>query len=194
VLVVLAASAAIAACAAVGLSHAADEVYAIPSWGVTLTVVLGVVGLGGVALIAWSRNPIPAAATIASAALGVLGVLAFATVGLVLLVPLIAFLPIALSDRWSEHRRAAAIAGAVVAGGVIPVLALIAVSGPVVDCDEHGTSSGENVFMAIGNSTSEGGSSSSPDGTGSGSARGDNYEYSFTCDGARLVDFDFRWR
>jgi hypothetical protein len=78
------------------------------------------------------------------------------------------------------------------------VLVVVAMAGPLVDCDVNGVTSGENVFLGLG--TGGGGDASSASAAGdtsgrfSGRAEGAGYDYSYVCRDGRLVKFDLRWR
>lgn len=194
VLVGLVAALALTASGVTALLHAGQEVYAIPGWGVMLTVALMFIGLAGAALVAWSRQPAYAAGILAGTALGAFGLLAILSIGIFILAVAAGLLGWTLRRPWTGPRRGAAAAGAVLAGVALPVLLVLALSGPVVDCGPQGTSAGENLFMALGNDESEAESSDSPGGPETGRARGETYEYTFTCQDGQLTEFDFRRR
>ena len=188
----LAAGVAVALLGAAVLTHADEEVYAFPGWGVTLTLVLLVVGLGGALAIGWARRASLSAGVLVASALLVFGVLAILSVGVLALLTGAGLLAWTLR-RAPGSRRLAAIGGAALAGAVLPVLLVIALSGPVVECDGEGASAGENLFMSLGGGGGESEIFDALDRSG-GSARGGNYEYTFSCVGERLAEFDLRWR
>jgi hypothetical protein len=173
-------------------------VYGIPGWGVTMTLVLMSLVLVGSVLIAWSRQPAFTAVVLAGVALGVLGLLAILSFGVVALLVAGGLLGWACSSRWSGARSGRAAAGAVLAGAPLPILAVFAMAGPLVDCDIDGVTSGENVFLGRGSADGNGVSSASAAGVAngafSGHAEGPGYDYSYVCRGGRLVKFDLRWR
>jgi hypothetical protein len=194
-LVAAAAAAAVALCGGTVLAHAGQDVYAIPDWGRTLTMVLLALGVAGAAVVAWARQAQHSAAVLVIAALGVFGLLAIFSVGIVVLAVAAGLLALTLGRDWTGPRRGAAAAGAVLAGGVLPLLLLLALSDPVVDCGPEGTRAGENLFMALGGDETASAAMDSPDGgIETGGSRGENYEYDFTCRDGRLVEFDLRWR
>lgn len=188
------AAVALAVCGATALSHAEEEVYAIPGWGVTLTVALLFLGLVGAALVAWARQTTLAAGILVATALVAFGLLAILSVGFIVLVAGVAVLAWTLRRAGAAPRRAAATGGAALAGVALPLLLVIALSGPVVDCGPGGTSAGENLFMSFGGGTTEVSSTEAAEGPEKGHARGDAYSYTFTCEDDRLVEFDLTWR
>jgi hypothetical protein len=164
------------------IDRASEEVYGIPGWGVALTAVLLSLVVVGCGLIAWSRRPAFGAVVLAGVALGVLGLLAILSFGVLALLVAGGLLGWARSGRWSSARRGRAAAGAVLAGGALPVLVVVAMAGPLVDCDVNDVTTGENVFLGLG--TGGGGDASSASAAGdtsgrfSGRAEGAGYDYS----------------
>jgi hypothetical protein len=176
------------------IDRASEEVYGIPGWGVALTAVLLSLVVVGCGLIAWSRQ----LAFSAVVAFGVLGLLAILSFGVLALLVAAALLGWARSDSWSSARRGRAAAGAVLAGAPLPVLVVVAMAGPLVDCDVNGVTSGENVFLALGSArggdVSSASAASDASGTFSGRAEGPGYEYSYVCRDGSLVKFDLHRR
>jgi hypothetical protein len=176
---------------AVTLGRASDDVYGIPGWGVAATLVLVALAVAGCALIARARQPAFSAAILVGTALAVLGMLAILSFGLLALV--VAALVLAWAGT-RQHRSGRAAAGAMLAGAALPVLFVFVLSGPLVDCDPDGVTSGENLFMA---GTSGSGASTGwgdEEETFTGTQRGDDYDYSYTCRGGELVSFELRRR
>jgi hypothetical protein len=180
------------------IDRASEEVYGIPGWGVALTAVLLSLVVVGCGLIAWSRQLAFSAVVLAGVAFGVLGLLAILSFGVLALLVAAALLGWARSDSWSSARRGRAAAGAVLAGAPLPVLVVVAMAGPLVDCDVNGVTSGENVFLALGSArggdVSSASAASDASGTFSGRAEGPGYEYSYVCRDGSLVKFDLHRR
>lgn len=180
------------------VDHASQEVYAIPRWGVGLTLGLLALSIFGCGLIVWSRQAGFSAVVLGGAALGVLGLLAIFSFGLLALVIASGLLGWAAAGRWPGRRRGRAAVGAVLAGAPLPLLVVFAMGGPLVDCDADGSSSEENLFMGVasggGSTISSGSATRAPGGTESGHAQGGGYEYSYACRGEKLVRFNLRWR
>jgi hypothetical protein len=181
---------------AVVLDHAGQDVYGIPGWGVGVTIALSSLVLLGAGAILWSRQPALSAVVLVGAALGAFGVVAMLSIGPFALIPAGGLLWWASAHRWTGPHRTRATVGAALAGAPLPVLVVFAMAGPLVECAANGSSSGENVFMALGSSggsgTSVATSSSSLDATAGGHASGDGYEYSYECRDGRLVRFALR--
>jgi hypothetical protein len=152
----------------------------------------------GCGLLAWSRQPAFGAVVLAGVAIGVLGLLAILSFGVLALLVAGALLAWAGSGRWSGARRGRAAAGAVLAGAPLPVLVVFAIAGPLVDCDVNGVTSGENVFLALGSArggdASSASAASNATGTFSGRAEGPGYDYSYVCRDGSLVKFDLHRR
>ena len=180
-----------AACGAVLLAHSSDEIYAVPGWAVTTTIVLVVVAVAGGALIVRSRAAHFGAIVATAVALGAFGVLAILSIGIVALA--LAAAMFAWAFR-APSRPPLAIAGGALLGVALPVLVVFAMAGTVVDCSENGARAGENVFLGLESSEGNGEATSSPDGRETGSASGETYEYTWACDGDRLVEFELRRR
>jgi hypothetical protein len=68
------------------------------------------------------------------------------------------------------------------------VLAVIALAGPLVDCESG--QAGENVFLGLQSDSGSSSASISPDGSSSGRMSGDGYSYEYACRGGELVRFD----
>lgn len=195
-LVVALALAGAISCAALTIGRASDEVYGIPGWGVAVTAVLLAVVVGGCALIWWSRQPAFSALVLAGVAFGVLGLLAALSFGPLALLVAAALLTWAASR--SRARSARAAAGAVLAGAPLPLLAVFAMAGPLVDCEPNGVTNGENVFLTFGSGGGSGGWSGSTAGDAGGAmtghAEGPGYDYTFVCRDGRLVEFELHRR
>ncbi|MBA3420828.1 MAG: hypothetical protein H0U12_02865 [Thermoleophilaceae bacterium] len=125
-------------------------------------------------------------------ALGVVGVLAILSIGILLLLLSLALFLVVGKLGTGAHRTAAAVGGVLLGLGV-PPLALISLSPPLVDCKDG--SSGENIFLGFESASGGGSHSLSPDGrTASGRAHGNTFEYAYACRDGELVRFDFRHR
>jgi hypothetical protein len=163
---------------------------AAPAGGLAATAVFSlgpvVVGCG---LIAWSRQLALGAVVLAGLAIGVVGLLAILSFGVLALVVAAGLLGWACSGRWSGACRGRAAAGAVLAGGALPVLVVVGMAGPLVDCDVNGVTSGENVILGLGSGggddVSSASAASSASWTFSGRAEGPGYDYSYVCRDAR---------
>ena len=189
---------AVASAAAVAV-HAGEPVYAIPGWGIALSVALAVATVAGALLAARSGSPGYAIALTPAFALASFGVLAIFSVGLLAL-GLAAYVAVRAQARQhaSAPRPPRAVAGACLAGAPLPLLILLALSGPVVSCSENSTGSGENIFMSLAairqaESVGESESSAGP-GSNSGFAEGPGYAYSFECQGDEVTAFQIAWR
>jgi hypothetical protein len=183
------------------IDRASEEVYGIPGWGVALTAVLLALVVVGCGLIAWSRQPAFSAVVLAGVAFGVLGLFAILSFGVLALLVAGALLVWAGSGRWSSARRGRAAAGAVLAGASLPVLVVIGMAGPLVDCDVNGVTSGENVFLGLGSGgggdvgdAASASATSYGSGAFSGRARGAGYAFSYACRDGELVKFDLHRR
>jgi hypothetical protein len=186
-------------CAAVVVDHASKAVYAVPGWGLAMTVVLLCLALVGCGLVVMSRRPGFSAVVLAGVALGVLGLLAITSIGMFALLLACALLGWAGFDGWHGDGRGQAAVGAMLAGAPLPLLVIFAIAGPLVDCDRNGVTSGENFFVSLkssGGSASAWSGSATSDTTGAfnGRSAGSGYEYSYVCRDGRLVHFDLRWR
>ncbi|HEV7808873.1 MAG TPA: hypothetical protein VGO80_23925 [Solirubrobacteraceae bacterium] len=181
---------AIAAGLVVTVVHARDEVYAIPGYGVAIAAGGAVVAAAGIAL-AW-RSRRGRAVTLAAVAgvLVVLAVLSFPP--LLVLVAAIAAIAVRTARGAAPGRAAAAIAGGTLLGIGLHVVALVALSPPLVDCASG--RAGENVFLGLRSHSSTGTASSGGDGRTRGRLRGDAYELSYACRGDDLVEFELRDR
>jgi hypothetical protein len=180
--------AAIVASLVLTLVHAGQEVYDIPGYGVAIAVVAGVVAAVAIG-VGWRAT---CGRVVALAAIGgaltVLGVLSLPPV----LVVAAALLVLAVRTSRGEHATAAVVAG-VLLGIALHVVALIALSPPLVDCATG--SAGENVFLGLTSNAASGRGSADAAGTTSrGRARGETYEYTYSCRDGRLVDFELRNR
>ena len=173
--------------------HSGDDVYGIPGWGLGLATGLTVLVAAGCLLAWWSRDAAFSALIATSAAFGVFGILSLLSVGVLALGIAVGLAVWAGMARSGERRASAAVGGALV-GGPLPLLVVLALSNPVVDCQRGATTSGENFFMGLTSDSAESSVTDAPDGSSSGSARGDSYRYSYECRDGRLVRFDLRWR
>jgi hypothetical protein len=178
---------------AVFLDHGREEIYAIPGWALVLGVALAGAAIAGCVVAATSDHPVFALAALLTVALTVAGVVSIFSVGLLLLA--LAAGVAVVAARMAQSSQATI--GAVLVGFAVPLLALFALSGPVVECGHDGSSSGENLFMAFGSGSDSGSSgtvASAPGGDGSGSASGPGYAYTFECRDSELVAFELHWR
>ena len=179
--------AAAAAALAVAVDHAGEDVYYVPTYGVAIAAAAFAAAVAGGVVIWRSRAAGLGVAAAAATALFVLGVLAIFSIGLLLLL-VAAVVTVAVARRAGE--RPAAVAGGVLLGAPLPVLAVIALAGPLVDC-QTGTS-GENVFLGFESSESSGSTTVSPDGSSTGRVAGEGYAYEYACRDGRLVRFELR--
>jgi hypothetical protein len=178
-------AAAIAAGLVLTVFHATEEVYAIPGYGVAVAIGATALAAAGIAL-GWRARCGRAVALAATAgALAVLALLSFPP----LLVLVASLAAIAVRAARVSANTSAAVAGGAMLGIGLHVVALIALSPPLVDCDS-GTA-GENVFLGLRSDSSSGSGSSRGD-TTRGRLEGDDYVLTYTCRGADLVEFDLR--
>ncbi len=187
-----------AVAAAVVAMHAERAVYAIPGWGVALSVALAIVTLAGCLFAAKSGQTDYAAALVATVALATFGALALFSVGLLVLALAAAVGVLAGRLQRQGGRDGLAVGGALVAGLPLPLLVVFALSGPVVSCHVDGTEGGENIFMSLagvggGPVVGESASSAGP-GEDGGYGSGPGYAYRFACRDGALTAFDIRWR
>ncbi|MDX6683843.1 MAG: hypothetical protein QOG94_3882 [Solirubrobacteraceae bacterium] len=182
--------AAIGAGLVVTVVHAGDEVYAIPGYGVAIAAGGAVLALAGIALAWRSRRGRAVTLAALAGALAVLALLSFPP--LLVLVAAIAAIALRTAGRGETRNRAAAIAGGAMLGIGLHVVALIALSAPLVDCAAG--RAGENVFLGLRSHASSGTGSAGGDGRTRGRLRGDGYELSYACRGDDLVQFDLRDR
>lgn len=179
----------VVAAAAVGLvvtlDHAGSEPYYVPWWGVGLAVAAFAGAVAGAALVWRSGDASTAAAATLAAALGAVGLLAILTIGLLLLVAAVPLVVFAARRPGSER----AARGGVVAGAGLAVLGVLALQGPLVDCESG--RAGEGVFLALGSDEAQSEQTASPDGSSSGSMRGEGYAFEYACSSdGRLVRFE----
>jgi hypothetical protein len=168
--------------------HASDEVYAIPGYGVGIAIAGAALAAAGIAL-GWRARCGRAVALAATAgALAILALLSFPP--MLVLVAVLAVIAVRMA-RGSAN-AGAALAGGAMLGAGLHVVALIALSPPLVDCASG--QAGENVFLGLRSDRSSGNGSSSHSGTTSGRLEGDDYVLTYSCRGAELVDFDLRRR
>jgi MFS family permease len=169
------------------LVHARQDVYYIPLYGVGMAVGAFVVAVAGIGL-GWRTGRFGRVAlTMLAVVVALVGVVSF---GVLLLALVLACLVLVV--RASRARQDAAATGAGVLLGLgVSVLALVALSPPLVDCADG--SAGENVFMGLGSNSASGSASGGADGqTNRGRAQGDTYVYSYTCRSGKLVQFAIR--
>lgn len=175
--------------------HARQEAFYIPAYGVGIAAGAFCVAVIGLVLSWRSRRVGLAVLTMLAVGLGVIGVLAILSIGIVLLAISLALGVVVAARLAADRGGTAAAAGGVLLGLAVPVLAVIAMSGPLVECEPGGVRQGENLFLGAESSSGGGGSAMSPDGrTSSGRTQGDTYEYTYRCQDGKLVDFDFRHR
>ncbi|HEV2814854.1 MAG TPA: hypothetical protein VGW10_16480 [Solirubrobacteraceae bacterium] len=184
--------AALAAGLALTIDHAGEAIYNLPGYAVGIAIAVAAIAVAGAALVWRSRDVWSGVGAAVVAALTVGGLLAILSIGLVLLA-LAAALGVLLATRApAGPRRGLALAGGALVGVALPLVALTALSGPLVDC--AGGSSGENFFMGLESSSGSSSATVDVDGNASGRATGDSYEYEYECRGDRLVRFDLRER
>lgn len=178
---------------AVTLGHARQEVFYIPAYGVVIAAGAFVLAAIGLALSWRSRRYGVVTLTMLAVALGMLGVLAIFSIGVLLLAgSLVLFFVVAAKLPGGPNRTQAA-AGGVLLGLGLPALALMSLSPPLVDCQSG--SSGENIFLGFESDSAAASASLSADGrTETGRAQGDTYEYAYRCRDGKLARFDLRRR
>ena len=182
--------AAIATGLVVTVVHAGDEVYAIPGYGVAIAAGAAVLAMTGIALAWRSRRGRAVTLAALASALAVLALLSFPP--LLVLVAAIAALAVRSASHQTGGQAPQAIAGGAMLGIGLHVVALIALSPPLVDCESG--KAGENVFLGLGSDHGTGSASSRGDGTTRGALTGDDYELAYTCRGDELVEFDLDTR
>lgn len=181
------------AAAVVLVAHAARPEYGVPGWGVAVAAGLLAAVLGGAWLV-WTTGRFGFAARVgAGVAVVIVGLLSLASIGLPLL--LVGVLILAAVTR-SARGSVRAVAGATLVGAALPMLVLLALSGPVVTCGTTTVNTEENAFMALGSGGTRlsGEMTSAPAGTTAGRSSGPGYTYSYVCRGDRLASFHLRWR
>ena len=171
------------------LLHAGQDVYYIPLYGVGIAVAAFLVAAVGAAL-GWRSG------RFGSVVLTMLGVVvavaAVISCGILLLFVVLAIGVLVTRARWGTLDASAIAAGGLLGLGVF-VLALLALSPPLVDCAEG--SAGENVFLGLeSNSSARSGSASANGHVNRGSAVGETYAYSYECRDGELVSFALRRR
>ncbi len=175
--------------------HAREEVFYIPAYGVGIAAGAFCVAVIGLVLSWRSRRVGLAVLTMLAVALGVIGVLAILSIGILLLAVSLALGAVVATRLAADGSGRAAAAGGVLLGLGAPVLAVIAMSGPLVECELGGARAGQNLFLGFESGSSGGGAAISPDGrTASGRSHGETYDYTYRCQDGKLVDFDFRHR
>jgi hypothetical protein len=182
--------AAIATGLVVTVLHAADEVYAIPGYGVAIAAVAAIAAAAGIALAWRSRRGRAVTLAALAGALAVLAVLSFPP--LLVLVAALAAIAVRAAGSPTRGATAAAIAGGALLGIGLHVVALVALSPPLVDC--AGGRAGENVFLGLHSHASSGTGSSGGEGRTRGRLRGDGYDLSYACRGDALVEFELQVR
>jgi hypothetical protein len=171
------------------LLHAGQDVYYIPLYGVGIAVAAFVVAVMGIAL-GWRSG------RFGSVVLTMLGVVvavaAVVSFGILLLLVVLAIWVLVTRAPWGTRDASAMAAGGLLGLGVF-VLALLALSPPLVDCADG--SAGENVFLGLESNSSAGSVSASANGqVNRGRAEGETYAYSYECRDAKLVKFALRRR
>lgn len=170
------------------LAHARQDVYYIPLYGVGIALGAFVVAAAGIVL-GWRSGRFGRVAlTMLGVAVGLLGV-----VSLPILLPALVLVLALLAAATRGSAEAAATGAGVLVGLGACVLALVALSPPLVDCADG--SAGENVFMGIASNSASGSGSDSADGrTHRGRAQGDTYAYTYTCRDGKLAQFSIQKR
>lgn len=172
------------------LLHAGQDEYYIPSYGVGIAVAAFLVAAVGAAL-GWRSG------RFGSVVLTMLGVMAaigsVVSFGILLLLVVLAIGVLVTRAPWGAPDASVIAAGGLLGLGVF-VLALLALSPPLVDCAEG--SAGENVFLGLeSNSSASSGASASAQGhVNRGRAEGETYVYSYECRDGELVSFALRRR
>ena len=158
--------------------HGTEPVHDLPRWATTVGMAAAQAAFIGSAAIVWNGQP-------AALAVAVLGALILASI---VVIPVLGMLLLVGGLVWMARSRQGALdrralgAGLVVAVGV-PVAALVAADGPLVECHENGVSSSSSIFRPSGS------------GSGSGSSEGDGEltsggrHFTYRCDGDRLLHF-----
>jgi hypothetical protein len=182
--------AAIAAGLVVTVVHARDEVYAIPGYGVAIAAGAAVLAMSGIALAWRSRRGRAVTLAALAGALAVLALLSFPP--LLVLVAVLAAVAVRAAGSPTRGATAAAIAGGAMLGIGLHVVALVALSPPLVDCASG--RAGENVFLGLRSHSSTGTGSSGGGGPTRERLVGDGYELSYACRGDALVEFELRDR
>ena len=174
------------------LLHAGQDVYYIPRYGVGIALAAFLVAVTGIGLGWRSGRPGSVALTMLGVVVAVAAAVSF---GILLLLVVLA-LWVLVSRASRERREASATAAGVLVGLGMFVLALIALSPPLVDCAKG--SAGENAFLGHGSNAAAGssfsGSGSANGRTNRGRAQGETYVYSYTCRDGKLVQFALRRR
>lgn len=175
--------------------HSRQEIFYIPAYGVGIAAGAFCLALLGLALSWRSRGFGLALVTMLAVALGVIGVLTILSIGVVLLAISLALGSVAATRLTVDGSGRAAAAGGALLGLGVPVLAVVAMSGPLVECELGGARVQGNLFLGFESGSGGGEGAGSPDGrTSSGSTHGETYEYTYRCQDGKLVDFDFRHR
>jgi hypothetical protein len=176
----------LAAAAALGVivDHAGEDVYYVPGYAVGIAVAAFAATVGGAVAVWRSRQALVGVAMAIAAALAVGGLLAILSIGLLLLIASVPFAAYAAARCQNEN----ALGGGALLGIGLPVLAVIALSQPLVDCESG--RAGENVFLGLESDSGTSSMSSSPDGDTSGSFAGDGYAYEYECRDGKLVRFE----
>jgi hypothetical protein len=178
----------IAAALALTIVHASDEVYAIPGYGVVIAIGGAVMAAVGIALGWRARRGRATALAAVAGVFAVVSLLSFPP----LLVLVVALTAIAVRTAHGGSGGATAVSAGFALGIGLHIVALIALSPPLVDCAKG--SAGENVFLGLGSDSGSGRSSSDGDGTTRGRLEGDDYLLTYTCRGDELADFELRDR
>ncbi|HVF32578.1 MAG TPA: hypothetical protein VM933_06035 [Acidimicrobiales bacterium] len=160
--------------------HGDDEVYDLPAWAVALGVAAALAGIVGWALVIRSRGWLGVGVAVLGAVI-VTSVVVLPILGMLLFVG-----GIVAMARTAQGRpdRSALTGGLLVAVG-LPLAAVVAADGPVVEChaDGNGVTTSSSLFR------------SSSSGTGSGTSDGDGVlesggrRYTYRCEGGVLVHF-----
>jgi hypothetical protein len=172
------------------IRHTREPVYELPVLAVVTVCVAALIAIGGAVALMFAREPGVAILGALATLLFVVGLLALASVGALLLLAS-ATIVVVMARRWRAHGTSAVLSGGVASLGLAVVL-VVSSQPPVVDCSDHDGVQGSSRAWWGG---SRGGAhsgieSSSPDGTVSGTITAGSRNYSYTCRDGRLVTFD----
>lgn len=165
--------------------HAGQEVYDLPAWAVVLGVVAAGAALGGWVLVLTSDGW-------TAVAVAVVGALTVASVGVMPIIGVLAFVGGLVWMAGAAQRRSdrRGLAGGLLVAFGLPVAALVATDGPLVRCRADGVSTSSSVFR--GSESGTGSGTSSAGRTTEGTLTAGDRTYTYRCAGDRLVDFEVR--
>jgi hypothetical protein len=175
---------------AVAIEHAGQDVYYVPAYGVAIAIAAFAAAVVGFVLVWRSSQATLGLAAMLTAALAVTGAIAILSIGVLLLLTAFALSVLVASHARRRRDPGGALAGGAVLGVGLPLLAVIALSPPLVDCESG--RAGENLFLGLESSSGSGSGSISADGQSSGRVSGDGYEYEYVCRGETLLRFEMR--